>query len=108
MAGSGLGKLAMCVVSEELSRGWIAAGSLGTRSEIAGELIGANGTPDAEGALAARHRLGAGAADGGVHRAGYRLRPRLGQDPGAPRWRTASLADHRGEDLDHPCRPAAT
>ena len=42
--GLGLGKLAMCVVSEELSRGWIAAGSLGTRSEIAGELIGQNGT----------------------------------------------------------------
>lgn len=42
--GLGLGKLAMCVASEELSRGWIAAGSLGTRSEIAGELIGVNGT----------------------------------------------------------------
>ena len=44
--GLGLGKLAMCVVSEELSRGWICAGSLGTRSEIAGELIGLGGTPD--------------------------------------------------------------
>lgn len=44
--GLGLGKLAMCVVSEELSRGWICAGSLGTRSEIAGELIGANGTAE--------------------------------------------------------------
>jgi (2S)-methylsuccinyl-CoA dehydrogenase len=44
--GLGLGKLAMCVVTEELSRGWIAAGSLGTRSEIAGELIGANGTSE--------------------------------------------------------------
>jgi (2S)-methylsuccinyl-CoA dehydrogenase len=44
--GLGLGKLAMCIISEELSRGWIAAGSLGTRSEIAGELIGANGTPE--------------------------------------------------------------
>jgi (2S)-methylsuccinyl-CoA dehydrogenase len=43
--GLGLGKLAMCVVSEELSRGWIAAGSLGTRSEIAGELISGAGTP---------------------------------------------------------------
>jgi (2S)-methylsuccinyl-CoA dehydrogenase len=43
--GLGLGKLAMCVVSEELSRGWICAGSLGTRSEIAGELIGDAGTP---------------------------------------------------------------
>ncbi len=44
--GLGLGKLAMAVVSEELSRGWICAGSLGTRSEIAGELIAANGTPE--------------------------------------------------------------
>lgn len=43
--GLGLGKLAMCVVSEELSRGWIAAGSLGTRTEIAGELIALAGTP---------------------------------------------------------------
>lgn len=42
--GLGLGKLAMSVVSEELSRGWICAGSLGTRSEIAGELISENGT----------------------------------------------------------------
>ncbi|MCK9543568.1 MAG: acyl-CoA/acyl-ACP dehydrogenase [Novosphingobium sp.] len=42
--GLGLGKLEMCVVTEELSRGWIGAGSLGTRSEIAGELIGLAGT----------------------------------------------------------------
>jgi (2S)-methylsuccinyl-CoA dehydrogenase len=33
-------------VSEELSRGWICAGSLGTRSEIAGDLIGQNGTAE--------------------------------------------------------------
>jgi (2S)-methylsuccinyl-CoA dehydrogenase len=44
--GSGLGKVAMCVVSEALSRGWIGAGSLGTRSEIAAELILAHGTDD--------------------------------------------------------------
>ena len=44
--GMGLGKLAMSIVSEELSRGWICAGSLGTRSEIAGELIAANGTEE--------------------------------------------------------------
>ena len=44
--GMGLGKEAMCVVSEELSRGYIGVGSLGTRSEIAGELILQNGTPD--------------------------------------------------------------
>ena len=35
--GMGLGKESMCVVSEELSRGWIAIGSLGTRPEIAAE-----------------------------------------------------------------------
>ena len=44
--GLELGKLAMCVVTEELSRGWIAAGSIGTRSEIAGELIASAGTED--------------------------------------------------------------
>ena len=44
--GLGLGKLAMCVVSEELSRGYIGVGSLGTRAEIAGELIHNNGTPE--------------------------------------------------------------
>jgi (2S)-methylsuccinyl-CoA dehydrogenase len=42
--GMGLGKEAMCVVSEELSRGWIAIGSLGTRAEIACELILCGGT----------------------------------------------------------------
>jgi (2S)-methylsuccinyl-CoA dehydrogenase len=42
--GLGLGKLAMCVVTEELSRGYIGLGSLGTRSEIAAELIRLGGT----------------------------------------------------------------
>ncbi|PHQ71730.1 MAG: acyl-CoA dehydrogenase [Sneathiella sp.] len=42
--GLGLGKMAMCVVSEELSRGYIGVGSLGTRSEIAAELILTGGT----------------------------------------------------------------
>jgi (2S)-methylsuccinyl-CoA dehydrogenase len=37
--GLGMGKESMCVVSEELSRGYIGVGSLGTRSEIAAELI---------------------------------------------------------------------
>ncbi len=43
--GAGLGKTAMCVVSEELSRAWIGVGSLATRSEIAAELILTGGTP---------------------------------------------------------------
>lgn len=44
--GLGLPKEAMCVVSEELSRGWIAVGSLGTRAEIACELIMNGGTEE--------------------------------------------------------------
>jgi (2S)-methylsuccinyl-CoA dehydrogenase len=43
--GLGLGKLSMCIVSEELSRAYIGVGSLGTRSEIAAELIRLGGTP---------------------------------------------------------------
>lgn len=44
--GLGLSKLSMCVVSEELSRGYIGVGSLGTRSEIAAELILCGGTEE--------------------------------------------------------------
>jgi (2S)-methylsuccinyl-CoA dehydrogenase len=44
--GMGLGKESMCVVSEELSRGYIGVGSLGTRSEIAAELILGGGTTE--------------------------------------------------------------
>ena len=42
--GLGMGKVAMCIVTEELSRGYIGVGSLSTRSEIAGELIILGGT----------------------------------------------------------------
>lgn len=44
--GLGMGKTSMCVVSEELSRAYIGTGSLGTRSEIAGELILIGGTDE--------------------------------------------------------------
>jgi (2S)-methylsuccinyl-CoA dehydrogenase len=44
--GMGLGKVAMCVVTEELTRAYIGVGSLGTRSEIAGELILCGGTQE--------------------------------------------------------------
>ncbi|MCF8474614.1 MAG: acyl-CoA/acyl-ACP dehydrogenase [Emcibacter sp.] len=44
--GSELGKTSMCIVSEELSRGYIGVGSLGTRSEIAAELIMGGGTEE--------------------------------------------------------------
>jgi (2S)-methylsuccinyl-CoA dehydrogenase len=42
--GLGMSKAAMCIVTEELSRGYLGVGSLGTRSEIAAELIGTGGT----------------------------------------------------------------
>ncbi|MFT6169031.1 MAG: (2S)-methylsuccinyl-CoA dehydrogenase [Celeribacter sp.] len=44
--GFGFPKAAMVVVSEELSRGYIGVGSLGTRSEIAAELILCGGTEE--------------------------------------------------------------
>lgn len=44
--GHGMGKVALCVVTEELSRGFLAVGSLGTRAEIAGELIRLGGTEE--------------------------------------------------------------
>ncbi len=44
--GLGLSKMAMCVVTEELSRAYIGVGSLGTRSEIAAELIRLGGTDE--------------------------------------------------------------
>ncbi|MCS7267520.1 MAG: acyl-CoA dehydrogenase family protein [Geminicoccaceae bacterium] len=44
--GLGMSKLAMCVVTEELSRGYLGVGSLPTRNEIAGELVASAGTPE--------------------------------------------------------------
>ena len=104
--GLGLGKLAMCVVSEELSRGWIAAGSLGTRSEIAGELIGQNGTAAQKQRWLPGIASGDDPADSGVHRAGYRVRPRLGQDPGAAD--RGGLARSPGPRPGSPMPPGAT
>ena len=44
--GMGLGKEAMCVVAEELSRGYLGVGSLGTRADIAADLIFMSGTAE--------------------------------------------------------------
>jgi (2S)-methylsuccinyl-CoA dehydrogenase len=79
--GLGLGKLAMCVVSEELSRGWICAGSLGTRSEIAGELIGRAGT------AAQKARWLPGIADGSVLPTAVFTEPDVGSDLGSLKTR---------------------
>jgi len=45
-SGLAMGKQAMCIVTEELSRASLAVGSLATRSEIAAELIRTGGTEE--------------------------------------------------------------
>ena len=85
--GLGLGKLAMCLVSEELSRGWICAGSLGTRSEIAGELISQNGT-DAQ-----KARWLPGIASGTILPTAVFTEPDTGSDLASVRTRAEQVAD---------------
>ncbi len=85
--GLGLGKLAMSLVSEELSRGWICAGSLGTRSEIAGELIGENGT-DAQ-----KAELLPQIADGRILPTAVFTEPDTGSDLASVRTRAAQQSD---------------
>ncbi|ASJ91735.1 acyl-CoA dehydrogenase family protein [Porphyrobacter sp. CACIAM 03H1] len=85
--GLGLGKLAMAVVSEELSRGWICAGSLGTRSEIAGELIAANGTDEQ------KARWLPAIADGSCLPTAVFTEPDTGSDLAAVRTRGERQAD---------------
>ncbi|MFW5633481.1 MAG: acyl-CoA dehydrogenase family protein [Erythrobacter sp.] len=85
--GLGLGKLALSVVSEELSRGWICAGSLGTRSEIAGELIGENGTGEQKARWLPR------IADGSVLPTAVFTEPDTGSDLASVRTRARRQAD---------------
>jgi len=85
--GLGMGKLAMCVTSEELSRAWIAAGSLGTRSEIAGELIAGAGTPEQ------RRCWLPGIASGKVLPTAVFTEPDTGSDLGSLRLRAERAAD---------------
>ncbi len=85
--GLGLGKLAMCVVTEELSRAWIAAGSLGTRSEIAGDLIALAGTQ------AQKAQWLPGLACGAVLPTAVFTEPDTGSDLGALRTRATRAPD---------------
>lgn len=85
--GLGLGKLVMCIVTEELSRGWIGAGSLGTRSEIAGELIGMAGTSAQKAEWLPR------IASGEVLPAAVFTEPDVGSDLGSLQTRARRKAD---------------
>ncbi len=79
--GQGLGKVAMCVVTEALSRAFLGVGSLGTRSEIAGELIRLAGT-DAQ-----KQRYLPKIADGSCLPTAVFTEPDTGSDLGALKTR---------------------
>lgn len=85
--GLGLSKEAMCVVSEELSRGWIAVGSLGTRAEIACELILCGGTREQKETWLPK------IASGEILPAAVFTEPNTGSDLGALRTRAVRDSD---------------
>ncbi|MGL5012489.1 MAG: acyl-CoA dehydrogenase family protein [Paracoccaceae bacterium] len=85
--GLGLSKASMVVVSEELSRGYIGVGSLGTRSEIAAELILCGGT-DAQ----KQHWLPC-LADGSILPTAVFTEPNTGSDLGSLRTRATPDGD---------------
>lgn len=85
--GLGMGKVAMCVVTEELSRGYIGVGSLGTRSEIASELIRSGGTE------AQKEQLLGSIASGEVLPTAVFTEPDTGSDLGSLRTRAQKDGD---------------
>ena len=85
--GLGLGKESMCVVSEELARGYIGVGSIGTRSEIAAELILASGTE------AQKRRWLPGLASGAVLPTAVFTEPNTGSDLASLRTRAQRTGD---------------
>ena len=87
--GLGLSKASMVVVSEELSRGYIGVGSLGTRSEIAAELILAGGTEDQKASWLPR------IASGEILPTAVFTEPNTGSDLGA--LRTKARKDDSGD-----------
>ena len=86
--GFGMSKTAMCVVSEELSRGYIGVGSLGTRSEIAAELILCGGTPEQKAEWLPK------IASGEILPTAVFTEPNTGSDLGSLRTRAVKDGDH--------------
>ena len=85
--GFGLSKTSMVVVSEELSRGYIGVGSLGTRSEIAAELILCGGTPEQ------KAKWLPGLASGEILPTAVFTEPNTGSDLGSLRTRAVRTED---------------
>ena len=102
-AAWGCRKVAMCVVSEELSRAYIGVGSLGTRSEIAAELILGGGTE------AQKARFLPKIASGEILPTAVFTEPNTGSDLASLRTRAVREGDAykviRQQDLDHPSGP---
>ena len=86
--GHGMGKISMCVVSEELSRAWIGVGSLATRAEIAGELVLSGGT------TAQKQHWLPRIASGELLPTAVFTEPNTGSDLGALRTRASLEGDH--------------
>ncbi|HEV7690332.1 MAG TPA: acyl-CoA dehydrogenase family protein [Hyphomonadaceae bacterium] len=86
--GLGLGKTSMCVVSEELSRAYIGVGSLGTRSEIAAELLLNGGT------RAQQEKYLPGIASGEILPTAVFTEPNTGSDLGSLRTRAVRDGDN--------------
>ena len=85
--GLGMSKTSMCVVSEELSRGYIGVGSLGTRSEIAAELILCGGTAEQ------KAQWLPGIASGEILPTAVFTEPNTGSDLGSLRTRAVREGD---------------
>jgi (2S)-methylsuccinyl-CoA dehydrogenase len=85
--GAGLGKVAMCVVTEQLSRGYIGTGSLPTRAEIAVELLIAHGTDDQQA------RFLPGLVSGEIIPTAVFTEPEAGSDLGSLRTRAVRDGD---------------
>ncbi|GJD96453.1 acyl-CoA dehydrogenase family protein [Methylobacterium iners] len=86
--GMGLPKISMCVVSEELSRAYIGVGSLGTRSEIAAELILCGGTEEQ------KQRFLPGIASGDILPTAVFTEPNTGSDLASLRTKAVKDGDH--------------
>jgi (2S)-methylsuccinyl-CoA dehydrogenase len=87
--GFGLSKASMVVVSEELSRGYIGVGSLGTRSEIAAELILCGGTQEQ------KEKWLPGLSSGEILPTAVFTEPNTGSDLGS--LRTRAIKDENGD-----------
>ena len=85
--GHASGKLAMCIIAEELSRGYLGVGSLATRSEIAAELILKAGTEEQ------KRRYLPGIASGDILPAVLVTEPDAGSDLAGLKTRAVKAGD---------------